>query len=252
MSPLWEEFKVTVLKYNHRQGEGSSWTQLLNRVRLGCEALTASDKELLKSRCVSIENVDHEVLHAYHTNAEVAEYNSRMLNKIDKTLYTIMASIKAPLGLKPRITDDGRVGSTAFLKQLDVKVGSRITLIFNVWTFDGLVNGVMGTIVGIKWSREENRVEYIAVEFDNPKAGRNQRLKYPRQAAKYSARNGTPIFRHEMEFNLKGSTSAHGTVIQFPLKLAWASTSHRLQVAQLKAKFTIKYFSVTTFDRVQL
>ena len=240
ISPLWEEFKVTVLKYNHHQGEGSSWTQLLNRVRLGCEALTASDKELLKSRCVSIENVDHEVLHAYHSNAEVAEYNSRMLNKVDKTLYTIMASIKAPLGLKSRITitDDGKVGSTAFLKQLDVKVGARVTLIFNVWTFDGLVNGVMGTIVGISWSRQEDRVEYIAVDFDNPKAGRNQRLKYPRQAAKYSARNGTPIFRHEMDFNLKGSTSAYGTVIQFPLKLGWASTSHKLQVAELKAKFT--------------
>ena len=223
------------MTYNHRQGEGSSWTQLLNRVRLGHEALTVHDKVLLKSRCVTKENVDFEVLHAYHTNADVAEYNSRMLNKIDKTLYNIEATINAPLGLKSRISisEDGRVGTTAFLKYLYVKVGARVTLIYNVWTFDGLVNGVMGTIVGIKWSKEQSKVEYIVVEFDNPKAGRNQRLKYSRQAAKYSSKNGTPIFRHEMNFNLRGSTSAQGTVIQFPLKLGWASTSHRLQVVHL-------------------
>ena len=237
------------MTYNHRQGEGSSWTQLLNRVRLGCEALIPSDKELLKSRCVSIENVDHEVLHVYHSNAEVADYNDRMLNKINKTKYTIMATIKAPIGLKSRITitDDGRVGSTAFLKELNVKVGARITLVYNVWTFDGLVNGVMGTIVGVNWSKEEKRVEYIAIEFDNPKAGRNQRLKYPRQAAKYSARNGTPIFRHEMDFSLKGSSSAHGTVIQFPLRLGWASTSHRLQVAQFDAYFIGQILEYSNF-----
>ena len=139
------------------------------------------------------------------------------------------------IGLKSRISisEDGRVGTTAFLKYLYVKVGARVTLIYNVWTFDGLVDGVMGTIVGIKWNKEQSKVEYIVVEFDNPKAGRNQRLKYSRQAAKYSSKNGTPIFRHEMNFNLRGSTSAQGTVIQFPLKLGWASTSHRLQVVHL-------------------
>ena len=230
---MWEEFDVSVLTYNHRQGEGSEWTKLLNRVRLGHEALTHNDKELLKSRCVKEEDVDPEVLHVYHTNADVAEYNSRMLNKIEKPLYTIKATLKAPIGLKNRITitDDGRVGSTAFLKELNVKVGARVTLIYNVWTFDGLVNGVMGTIVGITWNKE---IEYIVVQFDNPKAGRNQRLKYSSIAAKYASKNGTPIKKHEMNFNLRGSTSAQGTVNQFPLKLAWASTSHRLQVTQHK------------------
>ena len=204
-------------------------------MRLGFSALTPSDIDLLRSRCVSDENVHPDVLHAYHSNAEVADYNNRMLNKIDKPLMTIRATIKAPLGLANRVSksEDGRVGKTAFVEYLNVKVGARVKLIYNVWTFDGLVNGAMGNIVGI-YKRPDGYVEFIAVEFDNPRTGTNQRLKYPRCTARFASKGGTPIFMHEMSFDLSARVnSGQGTVTQFPLKLGWAQTSHSLQVKNI-------------------
>ena len=58
-----------------------------------------------------------------------------------------------------------------------------------------------------------------------------QRGKYPRLAAKYKGVNGTPIFREEIEIVL----SKHGNgpiakVIQFPLRINYASTAHKMQV----------------------
>ena len=194
--------------------------------------MTPDDIKLLQSRCVSEVNVDPNVLHAYQSNAECADYNNGMLNRIDAPLVTIRATIKAPLGLRNRvsISEDGRVGKTAFVESLNIKVGARVKLVYNVWTSDSLVNGAMGNIVGIN-KTPEGYVDFIAVNFDKPKAGINQRKKYPKQHAKYASRNGTPIFRHEMSFDLsKRVNSGQGTVTQFPLKLAWAQTSHSLQV----------------------
>ena len=209
---------------------------MLNRARLGFEEMTKEDIDLLMSRCVEGTTVEHGYLHAYYSNADVANYNMQMLNKLEKPLYQIKGTIKAPLGLMSRvrnsIKEDGRVGGTGFLDVLNIKVGARVTLIYNVWTSDGLVNGAMGTIVGINMNKENSTVDFIAVAFDNQRAGTNQRLKYQYYADRYSKVNGTPIFKHEMEFDLSKRTtsSAKGTIHQFPLMLAWASTAHRLQV----------------------
>ena len=32
---LWHSLETVTLKHNHRQGEGSNWTQTLNRMRIG-------------------------------------------------------------------------------------------------------------------------------------------------------------------------------------------------------------------------
>ena len=48
MDPLWKCFEIAVLKTNHRQGEGNSWTDTLNRIRVG--QLNDEDIKLLESR----------------------------------------------------------------------------------------------------------------------------------------------------------------------------------------------------------
>ena len=54
---------------------------------------------------------------------------------------------------------------------------------------------------------------------------------------KYEALNGTPIYRIEHEYQLKTkhgksnyAQAAQGKLIQFPLRLYYASTAHKLQV----------------------
>ena len=48
VDPLWHCFKVAILTTNHRQGEGNSWTNTLNRIRVG--ELNDEDIKSLESR----------------------------------------------------------------------------------------------------------------------------------------------------------------------------------------------------------
>ena len=74
------------LKRNHQQGEGSRWTETLNRLRVG--EPTEEDIELLKSRCITQLNkhYPHEALHMYYTNKDVASYNNLRLNNLRANL----------------------------------------------------------------------------------------------------------------------------------------------------------------------
>ena len=86
-------------------------------------------------------------------------------------------------------------------------------------------------------------VKYIA-KFDLDKCGAQQRAKcYERNEflkKKYEAVNGTPIYRIEHEYQLKTrhgkgtyAQAAQGKLVQFPLRLYYASTAHKLQVRTL-------------------
>ena len=72
------------------------------------------------------------------------------------------------------------------------------------------------------------------VKFDDEKTGIMQRQRRPIISNRYKEQNGTPIFKIEKEFYL---SSRHGRVhaakaklYQFPLRLAYAQTGHKMQV----------------------
>ena len=103
----------------------------------------------------------------------------------------------------------------------------------NILTNDGMVNGAMGTVVGFE--KDKHGEIMVMVSLDDVNDGYFQRLKYPRESAKYSAENGTPIVFHELKYNPKKGKGKHAhsitaRCIQIPLRLAWALTSHRIQV----------------------
>ena len=224
---LWEQFEVVILKHNHRQGEGNSWANTLNRLRMGI--VEADDLKILKARVVHKKKAMEmsDALHLYFKNDDVDSYNTIRLNQLPGQLYSVKAMTSAPPGHKSKIDSSGRVDKTGFMKNLKFKIGSRVMLVHNIDLIDSLCNGMLGTVTGLKVN-EENIVTCIIVKFDDPKVGRERRLEYPDLSAV-----GTPIFRTEFGYQLPSKKgfrhSASAKVNQFPLRLAWAVTIHKVQ-----------------------
>lgn len=226
---IWNQMDVVNLQTNFRQGKGS-WTECLNRIRVlkDLADLEQTDLDLLKSR--RIEFHPHKNLewatHVFYTNLEVQGHNAERLGFIKGKLYEVIATIRYVPGYKPFIKTHGTIEDTNFLKTLKVKVGARVVLISNIDVSDSLVNGATGTIVGIKSNNE--KVTCIVVAFDDPEAGEKQK-QHP-IAQEFIELNGCPTFQVKQEYTRRGKgKKSRGSLVQFPLQLAWASTAHKLQ-----------------------
>ena len=230
---LWNMFDVVNLVHNHRQGEGSNWAEILNRFR--DETFTEEDVKMLEGRVIEDAEIPDDACHVFYRNADVAECNETMLETLKLPQFDIKASYRCPPGYRPKIQQYGTVANTSMVNCLHIRKGARIMLVANVNTSDSLVNGAMGCIVDIVKFKDSSEVQCIIIAFDNPKVGRNQREDNPHLSAKYKNRNGTPIFRHDFQYYLPSCTrkthAAKASVIQFPIKLAWAITGHKMQVS---------------------
>ena len=69
--------------------------------------------------------------------------------------------------------------------------------------------------------------------FDSENCGQEHRSQYSYIAEKYKNQNGTPVFKAVLEYAITGRSgkthAAKAFVSNFPLKLAWASTAHKMQ-----------------------
>ena len=225
---VWRSFEPHALEHNHRQSDERDWADILNDLRIG--NVTVEAEQLLRTRITKDEHLSDTALHVMYTNKEVYDLNNKMLNMIDAPLVELHA-IKIPSpNHRFTIKEWGTIDTTQFLDKLQLKVGARVTCVFNINTLDYLVNGAMGTVVGFERNKA-NKIEVVMVAFDNPKCGILQREQYPFLAEKYKSLNGTPIMIQEMEYHGSSSSGkAHATrpkIFQFPLRLGWANTSHK-------------------------
>ena len=160
-----------------------------------------------------------------------------MLASLDTKQYSVQARCHCPPGYKFTIKEDGCIDDTPFLNNLKIKEGARIMVTLNVNTTDGLVNGSFGTIIKVVLSN--GQVNHLIVKFDNPKFGAKQRSSHPVQAGPYKSVNGTPLFKQNLRYRppKAGGKKHHAevSVLQFPLKLSWANTAHKIQGQSFKA-----------------
>ena len=233
------------LKTNYRQGEGDPWTNLLNRVRIGEH--TTEDIAILQSREHSLlsKKQYEKATHLFYPNKESMVHNDSMLNTLSTDLIQTEAACDVPLGsgYKPQVNEWGLIYQTNFSMNLQLQIGARILVVFNINILDNLVNGAFGTVINILFNRI-GEADSIIVSFDNPETGLEQRREFKNISEQYDEQRGVPIYKSSTEYyiNFKGRKvksegRIHGAnckVTQFPLRLAWATTGHRVQGVSIK------------------
>jgi len=160
--------------------------------------------------------------HIFSLNADVDLHNTRRLNALPAQPVTIQAFDRWPARWTERSTADAekRSGLATFLT---VIVGARVVLVRNVETKIGLFNRALGTVIGFD-RRPPALPTAILVLFDN------QRLPTVATERLPSLGGAFPVERAEARFPLRQQNSVlDATRLQFPLKVAFASTIHKCQ-----------------------
>ena len=130
----------------------------------------------------------------------------------------------------------GAVRNTPLQKVINIKIGAKIMLTYNIDTCDSLTNGSFGEVLGLESARDGS-ISRVIVQFYEEKCGREKRKKFSKYEAQYPGKNPTPIERIEFHYTLsrKSSTGVkNASIFQFPLKLAFAATAHKVQGQTVK------------------
>ena len=129
------------------------------------------------------------------------------------------------------LDSSGAIRNTTLQKHLSLKVGAKVMLTYNVDTIDSLTNGTFGEVLDFQFGKK-NTVSKIVVHFFDENCGKLRRKDNSKLCEQYPGSNATAIERIEFPYNFskKANCSAKNTkVIQFPLRLAFAATSHKVQ-----------------------
>jgi len=228
---LWNShFSVIELTEIMRQKGDTNFASLLSRMRVG--KVTSDDIELLKTRVITedMDNNDSH-LHLFPTNQQVDTYNNKLLYKLSTPMWTFKAIDKLPDKF-PGITIPGSdIKAGGLPSILSLKEGCRVMLIRNVDVPHGLVNGAIGSITGFIQTSQQTvsqncTPKAILVEFDDIKNQKWASQTFP------SYNKSVPIELFEARFPItcgRGNKFVEATRLQFPLKVAYASTIHKCQ-----------------------
>ena len=235
IDPIWKKFEVILLTQNHRQGEDRPYAEILNRIRTGDQ--TEEDYNILEGRVRKIGDKDlpQQALFIMCTNAKVKAMNENRIDEMDGHEPELCAEVfcAGKKISKPKLARDGSVFNTPLQHRLRLKVDAQVMLTYNIDVQDSLTNGAMGTVVGFEMTPDGKAVKNVLVVFKRPKAGAEKRKKNSAQLQqRYPNIAVTPIPRIEFRFNLSKNPSSKNdflTAVQFPLKLAFACTAHKMQ-----------------------
>ena len=124
-------------------------------------------------------------------------------------------------------------------------------LIHNIDTVDGLTNGQLGILVDVI-KTTEGKVDKLIVKLQNIKAGRQNRQNHPGLASRYP--KCVIIERVSNQYTLRkkgGVIGTTATVIQFPVKLAFAITAHKIQGQTILSPMTVALDIESIFEDAQ-
>ena len=238
VQPHWDQFDVISLVENHRQEGDKKFADILNRIRVG--EIIDDDMHILKERVRPSEHSDLQgatVIACKHV--AVNDHNSKSLRQIDAELIEVQA-INTHSNIPnffPKIdAKKGTVGTTAYLQNLQLKVGCRLMIIDNIDINDQLCNGSSGTLEAVV--RDRNRqVQFLMILLDNKNSGREMRRCHPKLSKSFPGL--TPIKKQIVNYPLSAKARSticnSATVQQFPVIVSFASTTHKIQGQTISA-----------------
>jgi len=117
-------------------------------------------------------------------------------------------------------------------------------LTYNIDTSVGLTNGARGDLIGISEDEKEN-ISKLIVKFEIESFGRERRRN---QGISKKFPGGTPIEKVNFPFSISKSKKSiinTAKVIQFPIKLAFACTAHKIQGATIQKPMKLVIYVIT-------
>ena len=224
----WKElFSIVQLHEIMRQREDLLFAEMLNSMRTRTSDMSFP-KEVRDMLLECTREGPPDVLHVYATNKEVNEYNIDMLKSVCSDYSEILAKDLRKDKTTGKLTKIAKQSSSGEADSLHASLllaeGARVMLTRNVDVSDGLVNGATGTVTAFKrtqcnkqTAKEKTDMKAIEVKFDNKHVGRKTGKEYV---------DGRRVCIERIEEEVRKSSIVRH---QFPLKLAWACTAHKVQ-----------------------
>ena len=216
---IWiDNFKKVELDDIMRQKDDSKFALLLNKLRVKSkeDKLCDEDKKTLQSRETG--EVCEDALHIYSTNKQVQDWNKQVLHTKCTGIVCILAEDTLNTSKDRSIVRDKPLATlkSSLAPYLWIAVKARVMLTKNIDVEKGLTNGCFGDVVEIVMDSTNSKPVCIKVEFDKSDIGIYSIEKHQESVKKH--------VRH-----------------QFPLKLAYACTIHKVQGMSLdKAVVSLK------------
>ena len=228
----WKKFQILNLEINHRQGEDKQYAEMLNRIRVG--NTNEEDIKQLKKRVRPAIHPDMKGVSLYilPKRKTCATYNNKFLKSLKGEIITSKAVHyhSTQKIFKPFIEEkDGSVGPTSFVDELNLKIGAKIIIINNIDNSDGLTNGQLGVLVAVIRTTT-GKLDKLVMKPARKDVGIENRRRHPGLARKHP--DCVFIDRVSYEYSIRkkgGSVGTQATVVQFPIRLAFAITAHKIQ-----------------------
>ena len=124
---------------------------------------------------------------------------------------------------------DGTVGNTGFADIIPIKKGAKLMIISNLDTPDGLVNGTQCTLVDVVRTKK-GEVDKLILKSKDPAVGERNRAKFPQLAERYPDCFFLERITHTYTISRRsGDIGSTASLFQFPVRLAFAITTHKIQ-----------------------
>lgn len=220
-----------------RQRKSKLFAEMLNRLREGKH--TKEDIKIFKKRLIKTNDRNYplSVPHFFIQNAKVNDFNDKVHRAMSGAKYSIKAHDSiigaGSQSLRDKIMKQIPVDQPNKTSQLhtvlDLAVGERTDISFNIRTDDGLTNGASNVIKLVQLQHADKPSGVIWVEFDDTEIGQKTRHENKHLYVQGIDKQWTPIKPVTSQFVVGRNKTIQVVRKQFPLRPATAKTIHRSQ-----------------------